>query len=387
MFKKLVIGTAGSASAVLGYGVFAQDEWVYSNLIMPVVHRVLDGEDAHRFAVWAASKKLFPKSSFSPTESLMETRLLNLKFPNPLGMAAGFDKDGEGVEGIARLGFGFVEIGSVTPLPQPGNERPRVFRLNEDKAVINRYGFNSSGHEKVYENLQEYKKMKETDCVLGINLGKNKTSPSAVEDYSKGVHKFAGLADYLVVNVSSPNTPGLRNLQAKAELKKLIRGVMKARNLECKKGEKYCPPLLLKIAPDLSDKDKKDISDVVKEEKVDGLIVSNTTISRPDSLKNENKKETGGLSGAPLRELSTKTVKDMYTLTKGTVPIIGVGGIGSGADALEKIKAGASLVQVYSAITYQGPVIAKSILQELEELVKESGKSNVSELVGESANI
>eukprot|EP00511_Aplanochytrium_stocchinoi_P000377 CAMPEP_0204823502 /NCGR_PEP_ID=MMETSP1346-20131115/1577_1 /ASSEMBLY_ACC=CAM_ASM_000771 /TAXON_ID=215587 /ORGANISM="Aplanochytrium stocchinoi, Strain GSBS06" /LENGTH=387 /DNA_ID=CAMNT_0051950167 /DNA_START=151 /DNA_END=1314 /DNA_ORIENTATION=- len=382
MLKRALLGTTGGAAAFLGACLYKQDEWTYANVLMPVVQIALDGEDAHRWGVWAASKNLFPKCNFTPTRSLMETKVWDLTFPNPLGMAAGFDKDGEGVEGIARLGFGFVEVGSVTPLPQPGNARPRVFRLYEDKAVINRYGFNSAGHEKVLQNVSEYiDKKRETPCILGINLGKNKTSSSAVDDYSKGVNTFFDVADYLVVNVSSPNTPGLRNLQAKKELSELISGVTKARDLKCKDGSR-CTPLLLKIAPDLTEEDKLDIADVVLVHKVDGLIVANTTVSRPDSLLSSNKNETGGLSGAPLKNLSTTVIRDMYKLTNGKIPIIGVGGVSNGADALEKIKAGASLVQVYSALTYQGPPLAKKILQELEELLKRIECKNVSELIG-----
>lgn len=235
-----------------------------------------------------------------------------MDFKNPIGLAAGFDKDAEAINGLRKVGFGFIEVGSITPLPQPGNPQPRVFRLKEDEAVINRYGFNSKGHQAAYDNLKEIHK---NEVVVGINLGKNKTSPDAVQDYVQGVKVLGPFADYLVINVSSPNTPGLRNLQGKQHLQHLISQVLSARN-QFAKGV----PVLLKIAPDLSHQDKVDIAELVSQNRqclVDGLIVSNTTISRPDSLKSLDKNETGGLSGKPLKSLATQTIKDMYRLTEG----------------------------------------------------------------------
>lgn len=263
---------------------------------------------------------------------------------------------------------------------QDGNPRPRVFRLEDDKAVINRYGFNSEGHIAVKRRL-ELLKAGGFDGVLGVNLGKNKTSPSAEDDYVAGVREFSHLADYLVINISSPNTPGLRNLQSRSDLKKLITAVNKARReLNLTKS----PPLLLKIAPDLTDTDIEDIAQVIvdNDSKVDGLIISNTTVTRPDSLSSVHAQEAGGLSGAPLTEMSTNVIRKMYSLTKGEVPIIGVGGVDSGQEAWSKVKAGASLVQVYTGMVYQGPVIAAKIRKELAILVKKEGLENLQQAVG-----
>lgn len=299
--------------------------------------------------------------------------MFGLHFPNPVGLAAGFDKDGEGVPGLERWGFGFLEVGSVTPLPQPGNTRPRVFRLAEDRAVINRYGFNSKGHEAVLATLER------SNSPLGINLGKNKESKSTVDDYVRGVSRFGQTADYLVVNVSSPNTPGLRGLQRRQELQELLQQVLRTRDSLPKRT-----PVLVKIAPDLSDQEKADIAAVVASPKsrVDGLIVCNTTISRPESLQSKFRNEVGGLSGKPLNDLSTKTISEMYTLTKGSVPIVGVGGVSTGEDAYRKIRAGASLVQLYSALVFDGPPVVRTVKTQLAELLRKDGYTRVADAVG-----
>ncbi|KAM4639346.1 dihydroorotate dehydrogenase (quinone), mitochondrial isoform 2-T2 [Amazona ochrocephala] len=341
---------------------------------------------------------------------LAEVQVLGHRFCNPVGLAAGFDKHGEAMDGLYKMGFGFVEVGTVTPEPQEGNPRPRVFRLVEDEAVINRYGFNSHGHAAVERRLRARQdtqlRLTRGGMPLGINLGKNKSSADAAADYVAGVQTLGPLADYLVVNVSSPNTPGLRDLQGKAELQDLLAKVLAARDaLPCTQK----PAVLVKIAPDLSTQDKQDIASVVCEGTllmrvprgcwpgmgghaphaaappqlgVDGLIVSNTTVSRPSSLQSRQRSEPGGLSGKPLRELSTQTIRDMYSLTRGQVPIIGVGGVSSGQDALEKIRAGASLVQMYTALVYHGPPVVQAVKQELEELLREQGFRNVMEAVG-----
>nr|XP_009502667.1 PREDICTED: dihydroorotate dehydrogenase (quinone), mitochondrial [Phalacrocorax carbo] len=267
------------------------------------------------------------------------------------------------------MGFGFVEVGTVTPKPQEGNPRPRVFRLVEGEAVINRYGFNSHGHAAVEHRLQarQETQLRLTGMPLGVNLGKNKSSTDAAADYVAGVRTLGPLADYLVVNVSSPNTPGLRDLQGKAELQDLLTKVLAERDmLPCKRK----PAVLVKIAPDLTTQDKQDIASVICELGVDGLIVSNTTVSRPSSLQSRQRTEPGGLSGKPLRELSTQTIREMYSLTQGRVPIIGVGGVSSGRDALEKIRAGASLVQMYTALVYHGPPVVGAVKRELETLLR-----------------
>ncbi|XP_009892379.1 PREDICTED: dihydroorotate dehydrogenase (quinone), mitochondrial [Charadrius vociferus] len=318
-----------------------------------------------------------------PAPALQEVRVLGQRFRNPVGLAAGFDKQGEAVDGLYKMGFGFVEVGTVTPKPQEGNPRPRVFRLVEDEAVINRYGFNSHGHAAVERRLQARQdaqlRLTGAGMPLGVNLGKNKSSTDAAADYVAGVRTLGPLADYLVVNVSSPNTPGLRDLQGKAELRDLLTKVLAERDaLPCERK----PAVLVKIAPDLTAQDKQDIASVICELGVDGLIVSNTTVSRPSSLRSTQRTEPGGLSGKPLRELSTQTIREMYSLTRGQVPIIGVGGVSSGHDALEKIRAGASLVQMYTALVYHGPPVVGAVKQELEELLREQGFKNVMEAVG-----
>ncbi|XP_027871818.1 dihydroorotate dehydrogenase (quinone), mitochondrial isoform X2 [Xiphophorus couchianus] len=349
---------------------------------MPLLQRLVGPETGHVLSVKMIGLGLVPLNRYQDPASL-EVNVLGLKFKNPVGIAAGFDKHGEAVDGLYKLGFGFVEVGTITPKPQEGNPKPRVFRLPEDQAVINRYGFNSCGLAEVHTRLktrgETQQKLSKTGLPLGINLGKNKLSQDASADYSEGVRALGPLADYLVVNVSSPNTPGLRDLQGKAELRQLLRTVLKERDAlqEVRK-----PPVLVKIAPDLSAQDKQDIADVVTELGVDGLMVSNTTVSRPETLKDPRKSEAGGLSGQPLKDLSTKTVREMYNLTKGKVPIIGIGGVASGQDAMDKIRAGASLVQLYTALTYQGPPVVRKIKQELEQLLKDQGFSCVSEAVG-----
>jgi len=334
-------------------------------------------EQAHRISIFLLSHRLLPRSSLKDSDSL-KCKVFGREFSNPVGIAAGFDKHGEAVLGLQDIGFGFVEVGSVTPLPQEGNPKPRVFRLSEDEGVINRYGFNSDGHQVVHERIKKLKDKSKLKTVLGINLGKNKNSVDAIGDYVLGVEKFGELADYLVINVSSPNTPGLRSLQGKEELSSLIQEVIRHRN-------KHCPdvPLLVKIAPDLTSNDKEDIASTVLDSKsrVDGLIVSNTTISR-EGLKSQHSNETGGLSGKPLREKSTQTIYDMYKLTEGKVPIIGVGGVSNGQDAFDKICAGASLVQLYSALVFQGPPVVNRIRRELQEILEKDGINSISEAVG-----
>ena len=380
---------------------------------MPLIIRTCDPETAHKFAVKMAKYKLLPRSRYPDPPSLKSV-VWSRQFSNPVGLAAGFDKDGDAVDGLLSLGFGFVEIGSITPVPQPGNPQPRVFRLIEDNAVINRYGFNSEGHEAVFTKLryrEQQPKLSDVKCprmdeqrnmlninlwtetdppnmnfkkeqgVLGINLGKNKLSSYPVEDYVKGVKRFGKIADYLVINVSSPNTPGLRAMQGRKELETLLDQVVKERDSLPSNPK---PALLVKIAPDLSDQDKQDIAAVVMRDKggVDGLIVTNTTVTRPSSLESCHREETGGLSGEPLKELSTKTVHDMYRLTKGKIPIIGVGGISSGRDAFEKIRAGASLVQIYTALVYKGPPVVDKIKRELTDILEKEGYSNIADAVG-----
>uniref|UniRef100_I3J4H4 Dihydroorotate dehydrogenase (quinone), mitochondrial n=1 Tax=Oreochromis niloticus TaxID=8128 RepID=I3J4H4_ORENI len=358
------------------------DERFYANLLMPLLQRIVGPETAHVLAVKMIGLGLVPLNRYQDPASL-EVSVLGLRFKNPIGIAAGFDKHGEAVDGLYKLGFGFVEVGTVTPKPQEGNPKPRVFRLTADNAIINRYGFNSCGLAEVHMRLKAREETQQgrskAGLPLGINLGKNKLSRDAGADYLEGVKVLGPLADYLVVNVSSPNTPGLRDLQGKAELRQLLHTVLKERDAL---QEERKPPVLVKIAPDLTAQDKQDIADVVTELGVDGLMVSNTTVSRPETLQDPSKSEVGGLSGEPLRDLSTRTVREMYNLTKGKIPIIGIGGVASGQDAMDKIRAGASLVQLYTALTYQGPPVVIKIKRELEQLLNDQGFSNVSEAVG-----
>jgi dihydroorotate dehydrogenase len=312
--------------------------------------------------------------------SRLRQRLWGLDFPNPVGLAAGFDKDAQVWRGILRLGFGFAEVGSVTPLAQSGNPQPRLFRLSEAEAVLNRMGFNNAGAAAVAQRLtRDGRARGGRQGILGINLGKNKATEDAAADYEIGVRALAHLADYLVINVSSPNTPGLRALQGRDPLQALV-GRTRDALAELRLDRQ--PPLLLKIAPDLTPEDLRDIAAVALDGGLDGLIVSNTTIARPAMIDPRWSKEAGGLSGRPLFAPSTGILRDVYRLTAGKLPLIGVGGIATGADAYAKIRAGASLVQLYSALVYRGPFLARHISQELDQLLQRDGFANIADAVG-----
>nr|SVE86211.1 EOG090X08P9 [Daphnia similis]SVE86839.1 EOG090X08P9 [Daphnia similis]SVE87465.1 EOG090X08P9 [Daphnia similis]SVE88093.1 EOG090X08P9 [Daphnia similis] len=378
----LVTVTLGGTTTFASLCIWNGNENFYRDYVMPFTRR-LDPETSHGLAV-LAMKHCLIKKQLKPDAESLSTRLWNINFSNPVGLAAGFDKQAEGMQGLHRTGFGFVEIGSVTPKPQEGNPKPRVFRLEEDNAIINRYGFNSEGHEAVFNRVRQ-EKGKQERAIIGVNLGKNKVSAMEdVRDYVIGVEKFGAIADYLVINISSPNTPGLRGLQQKAELENLISSVLEARN---KLGTAILPPLLVKIAPDLSEAEKKDVVSVILKDKcrVDGIIVCNTTTSRPSDLKSQCKDEIGGLSGQPLKDISTRCIRDFYRLTNGQIPIIGVGGIASGQDAYEKILAGASLVQLYTSFALQGPPVVRRIKRELDEILRSNGYQNVAEAIGKSS--
>ncbi|KAG0474692.1 hypothetical protein HPP92_014378 [Vanilla planifolia] len=363
---------------------------------------LLDAEVAHRLAVLAASRHLVPKEK-RPDPAILGLEVWGRKFINPIGLAAGFDKNAEAVEGLLGLGFGFVEVGSVTPMPQEGNPKPRIFRLPKYGAIINRCGFNSEGIVVVAKRLGAQhgkRKMEETTStlassndevrqggkagpgILGVNIGKNKTSEDAAADYVQGVHTLSQYADYLVINISSPNTPGLRKLQGRKQLKDLVKRVQAARD-EMQWAEEGPPPLLVKIAPDLSKQDLEDIAAVALALRLDGLIISNTTISRPDPLSSHPlATEAGGLSGKPLFDLSTSILKEMYILTRGRIPLIGCGGISSGEDAYRKIRAGATLVQLYTAFAYGGPALIPQMKAELVDCLKRDGFRSVQEAIG-----
>ncbi|KNC83454.1 dihydroorotate oxidase [Sphaeroforma arctica JP610] len=383
--------TAGAAVAAGGLLVtMSQCEYVERQVfaaVFPLAQRLTDPESAHRMAIVAYSAGLMPKDN-APDDPFLKTQIWGRTFVNPIGIAAGFDKNGEAVDGVFDGGAGFVECGSVTPMPQAGNEKPRVFRLLEDGAVINRYGFNSVGVQMVEENLQarvtsgKDAEQCQKQRVFGVNVGKNKASTELSEDFVTGIIVLGGYADFVVVNVSSPNTPGLRSLQGKEALTTLINDAKTARDSLQMKSRKDLPPLLIKIAPDLNDIDIEDIAEVALATGVDGLIVSNTTISRPVSLQSENRTETGGLSGKPLMEMSTEVLSKVYKLTGGKVPLIGVGGVASGADAYRKIKAGASLVQLYSSFALEGPHKIIDVKRELAQLLKRDGYESVAQAVG-----
>eukprot|EP00184_Porphyridium_aerugineum_P004628 CAMPEP_0184694922 /NCGR_PEP_ID=MMETSP0313-20130426/2721_1 /TAXON_ID=2792 /ORGANISM="Porphyridium aerugineum, Strain SAG 1380-2" /LENGTH=405 /DNA_ID=CAMNT_0027153287 /DNA_START=63 /DNA_END=1283 /DNA_ORIENTATION=- len=360
-----------------------------------ITRAILDGETAHDVSITAAKYSLFgfgQADRHSVDDPSLKTVVFGRTFRNPVGLAAGFDKDAVAVPGLVKTGFGFVEVGTITPLPQPGNPKPRAFRLVEDKAIINRYGFNSKGMEFARKQLEEVA-ASPPQGLVGVNVGKNKTTSAedAKFDYEKVIRQVVHVSDYIVVNVSSPNTPGLRDLQKESELRDLLNHVIHVRNEAYAKAKpdvhvtkENVPPLLLKIAPDLSESDKKSIAKVALEVGVDGLVVSNTTIQRPSTLKSAKEicQETGGLSGAPLFEMSTQMVGEMYQLTHGRIPIIGVGGISNGEQAYRKIRQGASLVQLYTAIAYQGPLVVEKIKKELSECLKRDGFHHISEAVG-----
>ena len=338
---------------------------------------LLPPEPAHRLTVRLLGAGLLLGSA-PPDPPELGQQVWGLRFANPVGLAAGFDKDGEALAGLARLGFGSIEIGSVTPRAQPGNPRPRLFRLPEDEAVVNRMGFNSAGSERVAERVRRWRERRDrSGPLLGVNLGKNRESEDAGADYAAGVAVFAGLADYLVVNVSSPNTPGVRALQQRDALAALMERVLTAR-----RGAIAAPPLLLKVAPDLSADERYQVAEVALAAGVDGLVVGNTTVSRPPGLRNARRSEAGGLSGRPLFPLSTEALADFHRLTHGRLPLVGVGGIASGHDAYLKIRAGASLVQLYTALVYQGPALIGRIKRELVQFLARDGFHSVAEAVG-----
>ncbi|MQL72222.1 hypothetical protein Taro_004524 [Colocasia esculenta] len=362
---------------------------------------LLDPEFAHRLAILAASRGWVPREK-RPDPPILGVKVWGRKFTNPIGLAAGFDKNAEAVEGLLGLGFGFVEVGSVTPMPQEGNPKPRIFRLPQERAIINRCGFNSEGIVTVTRRLGAQhgkRKMEETSStsssndeakqggkagpgILGVNIGKNKTSEDSTADYVQGVHTLSQFADYLVINVSSPNTPGLRKLQGRKQLQDLVKKVQAARD-EMQWAEDGPPPLLVKIAPDLSKQDLEDIAAVARNLRLDGLIIANTTISRPDPISSHPLAgEAGGLSGKPLFDLSTNVLKVMYVLTQGKIPLIGCGGISSGEDAYKKIRAGATLVQLYTAFAYEGPALIPQMKAELAECLERDGFKSVQEAVG-----
>lgn len=341
--------------------------------------RWFDPEDAHRMAIQGL--RLLPPIRPRPDDAKLAVRAFGLNFRNPIGMAAGFDKSAEVPDALLRLGFGFVEIGSVTPKPQTGNPRPRLFRLERDEAVINRMGFNNDGGDAVLRRLAG---RAQQPGIVGVNLGANKDSPDRTADYVQLIETFAPVASYFTINVSSPNTPGLRNLQQSAALDDLLARVIDARQrVQQNAGDS---PVLLKIAPDLTLAELDDVVHIARSRRVDGMIVGNTTLARPETLRETSRAtEQGGLSGRPLFRLSTRMVAETYVRAEGAFPLIGVGGIDSGGAALTKIRAGASLIQLYSALIYKGLGLVDSIKSDLVATLLRTGRDSLAEIVGADA--
>ena len=336
----------------------------------------LEPEVAHRLSVVALKSGALP-----PCPAALDKRLAvetaGLSFPNPIGIAAGFDKNGEVPLEILRLGFGFAEIGSVTPKPQQGNPKPRIFRLPADRAVINRLGFNNEGHERVLKRLSALAGTRSGP--VGVNVGANKDSQHRIGDYALGIEVFYPVADYFTVNVSSPNTPGLRDLQAKGNLAALLEAVLAARHVHCARGAVQ-KPIFLKVAPDLEAQDLQDIAELAQEHALDGLIVSNTTLSRQGLTPSPRLDEAGGVSGKPLFERSTIVLAKLRRMVGPKMTIIGVGGVDSADTALEKIRAGADLVQLYTGFIYEGPGLIRTILSGLSKAVEREKVSRITDL-------
>ena len=332
----------------------------------------LDPELAHNLAIKALKYNYIPNNKI-PTNSLIETEIFGKKISNPIGIAAGFDKDAEVYNSLYKLGFGFVEVGTITPLKQYGNPKPRVFRLEEDEALINRLGFNNSGVNRVSSRI----KSNPPNGLFGINIGPNKDTKNRVEDYLIGLRKFYNLADYLTVNISSPNTENLRSFHNSNELSELLSEIENE-----KKILKSNIPIVVKISPDIHDNDVEKISELLLKYNISSVIISNSTDSNRENLKNINKLEKGGLSGKPLEVKSNLLINKFFKILRSKIKIIGVGGVDSGKSAYEKIINGANLVQLYTGMVYQGPNIASKITKELIEITKNHSVKNISELVG-----
>ncbi len=337
----------------------------------------LDPETAHKLTLFGLKTGL-ARADPSPDDPALGTSVMGLNFPNPVGLAAGFDKNAEVPRAMLRLGMGLTEIGTVTPLPQPGNPRPRIFRLTENEAVINRLGFNNQGLAVAKARLQS---MPRRGGVVGANIGANKDAPDRMADYEVGLRVLYPYADYFTANISSPNTPGLRDLQTRGALEDLLGRLVAVREDLMRAGASH-KPLVLKIAPDLAQGDLADIAEVVLASGIEGMIVSNTTIARPEGLTGAHAGEAGGLSGKPLFEPSTEVLREMRRLVGNKITLIGAGGVHNGASAYAKIRAGASLIQLYTALIYQGPMLIRRIKAELTELLKQDGLTNITEAVG-----
>ena len=343
------------------------------SLLRPYIFS-LDPEVAHDLAIKSLKFNFIPKSFFKVEgEEILTTELFKKNLKNPIGLAAGFDKSAEVYNSLFKLGFGFVEVGTITPKSQLGNPKPRIFRLEKDKAMINRLGFNNDGVEIISDRLTKNL----PDEFLGINIGPNKDTKDKISDFVECFSKLNKFASYITVNISSPNTEGLRDFHEEKLLSELL-----SKLYELKRNQKILCPIVLKLSPDIEEKEITNINEVALKYKIDGIILTNTTNQNRDNLVDVNKHEIGGLSGLPLQKLSIKFVKNFYKSNKGKLPIIGVGGIDSGQSAFEKIAAGATAVQLYTGMVYQGPGIVKDIKKELIEILKKEKIKNIQQAVG-----
>jgi len=337
----------------------------------------IDPETAHDLAIKSLKFNPLPSKMFEvEDEQMLKVQLLGKNFPNPIGLAAGFDKSAEAYNSLLRLGFGFVEVGTVTPLKQFGNPKPRIFRLKDDYALINRLGFNNDGIEIIKNRIKSDGKK----GILGVNIGPNKETKDQKNDFCLGLKNFFDIADYITVNISSPNTEGLRDFHDQEKLKDLLLALN-----EIKKENKMDISLLLKVSPDIEDNHISEIVDVATKNDIAAIILTNTTNGNRDNLRSKIKKEEGGLSGEPLQQISTNMIKKFYKQLNGKIPIIGVGGVNSGKSAYEKIIAGASLLQLYTSFVYRGPSVAKDIKKELIKILKAEGLNNIKEAIGKGA--
>jgi len=337
----------------------------------------LDPETAHDLAIKSLKFNLLPSKLFDVRdEEMLQIKLFGKTFPNPIGLAAGFDKSAEVYNSLLKLGFGFVEVGTVTPVKQFGNPKPRIFRLEEDGALINRLGFNNDGIDKIKKRI----KLEKKNGILGINIGPNKDTKNQTNDFCLGLKSFFDVADYITINISSPNTEGLRSFHDQNKLEELLSALN-----QLKKQKKTNISLLLKVSPDINDNNISEIVDTAIKNDISAIVLTNTTNKNRDNLHGKTRKEEGGLSGKPLQQISTNMIKKFYKELQGQIPIIGVGGVSSGKSAYEKLIAGASLLQLYTSLVYEGPLVVKKIKKELIQILKTEGITNLKEVIGKDA--
>ncbi len=343
------------------------------SLLKPFIFKV-DPEIAHDLAIKSLRYNFLPEDIFKvENESVLETKIFDTIIKNPIGLAAGFDKSAEVYNSLFKFGFGFIEVGTITPKEQYGNPKPRVFRLENDRALINRLGFNNDGIDKVSKRLEK----NSPSNFLGVNIGPNKDSENRIDDYLQCIKKIYSFANYITINISSPNTPGLRDFHDKSTLQNLLKNIT-----EFTKKNKILKPLVLKVSPDIADSEIGYIIELMQKFNINGVIISNTTDKNREKLTGKYKSETGGLSGEPLSKISNNLIKKFYKDIKGKITIIGVGGVSSGQAAFEKLKSGASLLQLYTGMVYEGPGIVKKIKTELIDILEKEKIKNISEIVG-----